>query len=330
MIFLVLFILLTLLNAYFSAMEVAMVAIRQFRMQQIADAGNERAKKVLSHLKNPEEYLSSIQVGITLVGIVEGLYGGEAFRVYLQPIFLRWGFPAWLANGASMVIGIGTITYFSIVLGELVPKSLALKVPQSTALKLIPSFELVTKLFYPFVRLLTWSTHRILQLLKFSRTEEGKLTDADIKSLLSLAFRQGTLEKKELVLHENIFSFYDKIVREIMTPAKEVVALKDSMSRQEVDSTLRKNSHIYFPVVKDDNTVVGLLSAKDFFMNGDAPYQKLVRPVCKVKDNNKASEILLKMQELRTNFSIVVKERDELIGIVTIHDIGETLIGDFA
>src|SRR6516162_1290442 len=101
MIYLVLFVVLTLLNAYFSALEVAMVSVRQFRIQQIADSGNTRAKRVLEQLKNPEEYLSSIQVGITLIGIVEGLYGGEAFSTYLQPLLLKWGFANWLAQSAS-------------------------------------------------------------------------------------------------------------------------------------------------------------------------------------------------------------------------------------
>jgi putative hemolysin len=330
MIFLALFVVLTLLNAYFSAMEVAMVSIRPFKMQQIADAGNVRAKKVLSHLKNPEEYLSSIQVGITLVGIVEGLYGGEAFRRYLQPVFLKWGFPLWLANGGSMLIGIGTITYFTIVLGELVPKSLALKVPQKTALKLVPSFEKFTKIFYPFVRLLTWSTEFILQRLKFKRTEESKLTDSDIKSLLSIAFRQGTLEKKELALHQNIFTFYDQTVKEIMTPLQKVVTIKESMSWDEVNDTIRRSSHIYFPIIKENNIIVGLLSSKDFLMNADHSYLTAARKICRVKENDKASHVLIKFQEAKTNFSAVVKGEDELVGIVTIHDIGETLIGEFA
>jgi putative hemolysin len=330
MIYLVLFVVLTLLNAYFSALEVAMVSVRQFRIQQIADSGNTRAKRVLEQLKNPEEYLSSIQVGITLIGIVEGLYGGEAFSTYLQPLLLKWGFANWLAQSASTVVGVGIITYFTIVFGELVPKSLALKVPQRTALKLIPSFETFTKIFYPFVRLLTWSTNRILNLFNFKGSEENKLTDADIKSLLNIAYHQGTLEKKEWNLHENIFAFYDQTVAQIMTPLKNVVTIKESMSWEEVSDTIKRSSHIYYPIIKENKTVVGLLSSKDFLMNADHSYLTLARKICRVKESDKASQVLIKFQEAGSNFSAVVKSNDEMVGIITIHDIGETLIGEFA
>ena len=330
MIFLLLFVILTLFNAYFSAMEVALVAIRPFRMQQIADQGNDRAKKVLDQLKNPEEYLSAIQVGITLVGIIEGIYGGEAFQRYLEPIFIRWNLPRWMAEASSTLIGIGTITYFTIVLGELLPKTLALRVPQNTALKLIPSFQVFTKIAFPFVRLLTWSTDKLLELFNVKSAENTKLTDADLKTLLGLAYRQGTIEKKEWSLHENIFTFYDQTVSHIMTPLNKVVLVKESMRKEEVDSLLRNTSHIYFPVVRDNNAVVGVLNAKEFFMDPSPSFTSLVRPTCKLHINQRASEVLVKFQEKLVNFGTVVNERDELIGIVTMHNLGESLLGKFA
>src|SRR5271167_4074209 len=151
MTFAILLVLLILLNAYFSAIEIAMVSIRSFRIQQAADQGNTSATKLLTLLKSPEQYLSAIQVGITLVTIVEGLYGGEAFQHYLEPRLVQMDIPVWLAHTLSLAIGIGGITYFSILLGELFPKTLALQSPQKVALALTPSFLLFTKLFYPFI-----------------------------------------------------------------------------------------------------------------------------------------------------------------------------------
>src|SRR5258705_9975860 len=170
MIFIVVFILLTLLYAYFSAVEFALVSVRTFRLQQGAEKENSPAQKLLSLLKNPEEYLSAVQVGITLIAIVEGLYGGEALQRYLEPIFLKWGFAHWLARGFSLIIGIGGITYFTILLGELFPKTLALRNPQQIALKLTPSFLIFIRLFYPFVKLLTWGTHILLRLFPSKST----------------------------------------------------------------------------------------------------------------------------------------------------------------
>ncbi len=330
MIYLILFILLTLLNAYFSAIEIAMVSIRPFRIQQEADQGSASAKRLLILLKSPEEYLSAVQVGITLVTIVDGLYGGEAFQQFLEPRFLQFGLPSWLAHGLSLLVGIGSITYFTILLGELFPKTLALRNPQKVALALTGSFFIFTKLFYPFVRLLTRGTHILLDLFTFKSSESKKLTDADLKSLLSLAYNQGTIEEHELKLHENIFTFYDLLVNQIMTPLERIVVVKESMTWEDVDVVVKQSPHNYFPVVKENNQVVGFLSAKDFLTHSRKAMVDLVLPICKVHERDKTSDVLVRFQKASVNFGVVTGNRGELIGIVTIHDIGESLIGKFA
>jgi putative hemolysin len=327
MIFMVVFILLTLLYAYFSAVEFALVSVRTFRLQQAAEKENSPAQKLLSLLKNPEEYLSAVQVGITLIAIVEGLYGGEALQRYLEPIFLKWGFAHWLAKGFSLIIGIGGITYFTILLGELFPKTLALRNPQQIALKLTPSFLIFIRLFYPFVQLLTWGTHILLRLFPSKSTENKQLTDADLKSLLSLAYRQGTIEKEELKLHENIFTFYDQ---RIMTQLEDIVVIKESMSHEEVNPLITDTNHNFFPVVNSNNHVTGFISAKDFLINPGSAIPTLIKPVCKFKEEDSTSDVLSKFKKYSTNFGVVTGNADELLGIVTIHDLGEALIGEFA
>ena len=330
MIFLVVLILLTLLNAYFSAIEIAMVSIRPFRIQQAADQGDVRAKKLLTILKDPEEYLSVVQVGITVVAIVEGFYGGEAFQQYLEPKLLHWEWPMWLAHGVSLFLGIGSITYFTILFGELLPKTLALETPQKIALRLTPSFSIFTKLFYPLVQLLTWSTHILLRIFTSKSSESKKLTDADLKSVLSLAYRQGTIEEHELKLHENIFSFYDQRVSQIMTSLNKAVFIRESVTQEEINKIVSESPHNYFPVVTKNNQVTGILSAKDFLMSPDAALINLVHPACKVTSEDKTSDVLVRFQKASVNFSVVTGNNNELIGIVTMHDIGEALIGKFA
>jgi len=330
MVFLVVLILLTLLNAYFSAVEIAMVSIRPFRIQQAADEGNVQAKKLLTILKDPEEYLSVIQVGITFIAIVEGLYGGEAFQQYLEPKLLNWDWPRWLAHGASLLLGIGSITYFTILFGELFPKALALETPQKIALRLTPSFSIFTKLFYPLVQLLTWSTHILLRVFTFKSSESKKLTDADLKSVLSLAYRQGTIEEHELKLHENIFNFYDQRVGQIMTSLNKAIFIRESVTQEEVNIIIRESPHNYFPIVRKNNQVTGILSAKDFLMSPDVTLKDLVHPACKVTSNDKTSDVLLNFQKASVTFGVVTGNNDELVGIVTMHDIGEALIGKFA
>jgi len=329
MLFLIVIILLTLVYAYFSAVEFALVSIRPFRIQQAADGGNTAAKKLLNLLKDPEKYLSAVQVGMTLVAIVEGIYGGEALQQYLEPRLLHWGLATWLAHGLSLIVGIGIITYFTILFGELFPKTLALRNPQGVALTLTPSFLVFIRLFSPFVKLLTWGTHILLRLFTSKSSESKNLTDADLKSLLSLAYRQGTIEEYELTLHENIFTFYDLRVLQIMTPLNEVDVIKESMTREEITSVIRESQHNFFPVVKSNNQVTGFLSAKEFLIRPDSTLGSLVQPVCEFKQEDGTSKVLSKFKKSSVNFGVVANE-GELLGIVTIHDLGEALIGEYA
>jgi len=326
MIFFIL-LLLILLNAYFSAAEIALVSVRKFRIQREADKGNKKARQILDLLKNPDEYLSSIQVGITLVGIIEGLYGGEALEAYLEPKLVLWGMSLWLAHTLSIVLGIGFITYVTVVIGELLPKSIALQSPQKIALRIGSSFSLFSLLAYPFVKLLTCSTHLLTRLFRIRGSENQKLTDADLKSLLGLAYRQGTIEKDEWALHENIFNFYDRTIGKIMTPLEKVVTIDETMSVEIVDGILRNHAHHFFPVVQQKNKIVGYLSARDFFIKPEKTLKEITYNSCTVTVNQNAPELLQKFKYYKHNFGIVVDEKGSLAGVVTMHDIAQILIG---
>ena len=328
MTFLILFLLLlVLINAYFSAVEIAIVSVRKFRIQAEADKGNKRARQILDLLKNPDEYLSSIQIGITLVGIFEGLYGGEFLQAYLEPKLFSWGMPSWSAHAISILLGIGLITYITIIIGELLPKSIALQFPQKIALRLVPSFRLFSIIAYPFIKLLTGSTHLLLKLLRVHGSETQILSDSDLKNLLGLAYRQGTLEKNEWLLHENIFNFYEQTIEKIMTPLERVILIDEAMTSEMVENVLRKSNHNYFPVVQQKNKIVGYLNAKDFFTEREKNLKEIIQKSCTVTKTQNAPELLQKFKDSNYNFGMVVNESGELIGVVTMHDIGEILVG---
>jgi putative hemolysin len=325
---LILIFILILLNGYFSAAEIALVSVKKFKIQEEADAGNKNAEQILGYLQNPDEYLSTIQVGLTLIGLVEGLYGGEVFEKFLEPKFAALGLSAFVAHLFSILIGIGFITYITIVIGELLPKSLALKKPQTLALRIVPSFRIFTFLAYPFVKILTATTRFLLRLLHAGKQENQTLTDADLKSLLSLAYRQGTLEKEELKLHENIFNFYDLKIETIMTPLPQVIFIPIESPPEKTDEIIRNSSHNYFPVVEKNNIVTGFLCAREYYKDRSKTIREQTMRACTLTKDRKASDLLKKFKELKNNFGIVVNERGELHGLVTMHDIGETLIGE--
>ncbi len=327
MLFLAILIILILINGYFSAAEMAIVSVKKFKMQQEADKGNKNAREILGFLKDPEEYLSSIQVGVTLVGIIEGVYGGEVLESWLEPKIVTWGLSSWAAHILSIILGIGLITYVSIVIGELLPKSIALQQPQKIALRIAPSFKIFTLLAYPFVKLLTWSTHLMVRLLHVRNSENPKLSESDLRSLLSLAYRQGTLEKNKWLLHENIFTFYERTVEKIMTPRDKVVMIDETMTPEAAENILRNSPHNYFPVVRQGRQITGVLSAKDFFMNEGKTIKEMTKPACTMTGDCKASDLLQKFKEHNQNFGIVINEKGQLNGVVTMHDIAEEIVG---
>jgi putative hemolysin len=328
MLILILILLLILLNGYFSAAEIAIVSVEKFKIQEEVDKGNKSAKNILEYIKDPAQYLSTIQVGLTLIGLIEGLYVGEVFETYLEPKFTSWGMSALWSHVFSIAIGIGLITYITIVVGELLPKSLALRSPQKLALKIEPSFRIFTFISYPFVQILTVSTRFLLKIIHANKPENQNLTDADLKSLLSQAYRQGTLEKEELKLHENIFTFYDQQVESIMTQLPDVISIRIDITIEEADKIMRDSSHNYFPVVEGQNVLVGYLCAREYFRDNGKNIREHTKSACTLKKNQKASELLKKFKEHNQNFGIVITDKGELFGLVTMHDIGESLIGE--
>ena len=327
MIFTLVLLLLLLVNAYFSAAEIALVSVKKIKLQPIADEGNLKAKEILDVLKDPDQYLSSIQVGITLVSIIEGLYGGEKLAEYLEPILIKWSMHVGLAHAIALVFSITLITYVTIVIGELLPKSLAFQHPQKTAMWLIVSFRIFTKLAYPFVKLLTGSTHLLSNMIGIKGSENQKLTKADLRSILGLAYRQGTLEKDKWVMHDNIFNFSEQQVGAIMTPKDKVISINENASRTEIEKIFRESNHQIFPVFAIDNSVSGCIYAKDFFIHSDKTLREVVLPACKVAKEQSAAELLKRFKESNRNFAIVMTANGDMEGVVTMHDIGEELIG---
>ena len=325
---LILIFVLILLNGYFSAAEIALVSVKKFKVQEEADAGNKKAKTILGWLQNPDEYLSTIQVGLTLIGLIEGLYGGEVFEQFLEPKFVSMGMSVFLAHLSSVFIGIGLISYITIIIGELLPKSLALQRPQSLAFRIVPSFSVISFLSYPFVRILTWGTRFLLKVFHLGGKESQPLTDADLKALLSQAYRQGTLEKEELKLHENIFTFYDLKIETIMTPAAEVISIQLDFPMEKTDEIIRASSHNYFPVLEKDDKVIGFLCAREYYKDQQKAIRDHIRTACTLTKTQRASELLQKFKAMKNNFGIVVNEQGQLTGLVTMHDIGESLIGE--
>ncbi|MCC9168159.1 hemolysin family protein [Pontibacter harenae] len=324
---------LTLLNGFFALSEIALVSVKRNRIEQKALEGSSSAKIVLKLLEDPENFLSAVQVGITLIGIVAGAYGGAAFSDDLTPVIARVDAFAPYAPQISIVVVIGLITYFTIVIGELIPKTIALNNPNQIALIAAPIVRVFTVITYPLVKLLSGSTNLIIRLLGIKPNTEGaSVTEEELRHMIRVAGKEGVLEQEEQRIHDNIFYLYEQRNRNLMTYRTEVEWLDLNWPPEQLHQAILSSAHTKFPVCKGDiDNVVGILSVKDYFENLDFEGKELpellAAPIF-LSEHMLAVKTLKLFQKQRQYLAFVVNEFGTVEGIITLHDIVEAIVGD--
>ncbi|TDO22392.1 hemolysin family protein [Pedobacter duraquae] len=321
--------LIIILNGYFSLAELALVSVTTEELTEGNLAQNTNAIRTLKLIKNPEEFLSAVQVGTTLLGLIEGIYGGSVVAAGLEHWLSGWGVPLYFAHTGSLILGIGSITYLTIVFGELVPKSIALQFPLKVSLIIAPSLVIFSKIAYPFIKLLTYSTHKILELLAIKTPEHKKISENDLKKMLGTAYNQGLLEKKQFWMHENVIAFKNRTAFSIMKPARITLTLSSAWSTAQVKSLISKKPYAYFPVISEDpHTVTGILKTKTFLLSNDDDWHDSIMDSYEIDSSLPVRDIFTHFKEMNKDFSIVVDAHQKFIGILTMQDIMEAIFGD--
>jgi putative hemolysin len=323
---------LTLLNGLFSLSELALVSSKRAKLESKLQQGSKGARIALGLLDNPEHFLSAVQVGITLIGIVSGAYGGVALSNKLQPLFDS--IPALAAYSANIAFAITVviITYLSIVLGELVPKSIAMAYPEQIAVFVAPIIALFTKLVYPLVAFLSFSTRLLLRLFRIKENREQAISEEEIKMMLKLANQQGVLENNETELHQNLFRFSDRKAEQIMTHRNDLVWLDMGMTREEIQDIIRENGYSKYLVCEENiDNVLGMVSLADYVEQAEKPdfnLRALVKPPVLVPEKLTALKILELFRKDKNYFGLVVDEFGSTSGVITLHDLVESILGD--
>ncbi|MCX2738409.1 hemolysin family protein [Pontibacter anaerobius] len=324
---------LTLLNGFFALSETALVSVKKSRVEHKATKGSARAKIILDLHKHPENFLSSIQLGITLIGIVAGAYGGTTLSNELIPYISKVKALAPYASQISITLLVILITYFTIVIGELIPKTVALRNTLAIALLVAPFIKSFTAITYPLVRLLSGSTNLIIRLLRIKpKGDAHTVTEEELRHMLRIAGREGVLEVEEEQLHQNIFSLYDQRNSNLMTRRNDVQWIEADASAKAIHELLVQSPHSKFPVCRGSiDHVVGLLSAKDFLALKDKPdfhVSKIVKQPVFLSENMLAVNTLRLFRERKQYIGIVVDEHGAVEGVITLHDIMEAIVGD--
>ena len=323
-------------NALFASSEIAVISMSEARLKMLSEEGDKRADRLLNLTKQPAKFLATIQVAITLAGLLGGAFAAENFADPIVDLILSLGVSAPRSALHSAVVFLITLvlTYFSIVFGELVPKRLAMKKTESLSLSLSGILFFMSKICAPLVFLLTVSTNALLRLLGIDPNQnEEVVTEDEIKMMLMEGSQQGTIENDENEIIQNVFDMNDTSAEEVSTRRRDVVCLylEDDMSVWA--DTIRNSHYTYFPVCgESQDDVVGVLNTKDYFRLDDLSRKSVMKNAVDkpffVPEGIRADQLFSRMKQERKYFAIVIDEYGGMSGIVTVHDLMEELVGD--
>ena len=323
---------LVLLNGFFALSEIALVSSKRSRLEQLKKEGRRGSRTALRLINDSESFLSAIQVGITLIGIVTGVYGGINIADDITPFFQRFDLFKNSAEEIALTITVLTITYFSIVIGELVPKTIALSNPEKTAIRIAPTIYYFSVIFYPFVKFLSFSTSLINSLIGIKKQSEH-LAEGELRHLLKIASKEGTIERDQNLIHDRVFYFSDKKAKHIMTHRMEVDWIDLNLPVNLIKENILRSRHSRLICSKGNlDDFQGIINVKDFLSaissSEEIVISKLLIQPLIVPESVDVHKVLNLFKQKQIHFCIVVNEFGSLEGIITPHDVLENLIGD--
>jgi putative hemolysin len=326
--------LLVLLNGVFALSELALVSARRPRLRAMAEAGRAGASTALAVAENPGRFLSTVQVGITLVGVLAGAFSGSALGGRVAAWLMGLGVPQAVAEPAGFGAIIALVTYLSIVIGELVPKRLALRDAEGLACRVAPLMAVVSRVAAPVVWLLDTSSNLIFRLLGLGDEPEERVTDEDLRALVTEAERQGTIQTAERRMIAGVLRLGDRPVVGVMTPRGEVDWLDAGESEDRVREILLRTTHSRLPVGEGSpNAMIGVVPSRELLaalVRGEPlDLRKRVRNAPVVPAAAEALDVLETLQRAEVPMALVHDEYGDFEGIVTPADLGHVIVGAF-
>jgi putative hemolysin len=324
---------LILLNGVFSMSEIALISARKNRLESAAKKGNTSAKTALDLANSPNKFLSTVQIGITLIGILTGIYSGAKITTDVQTFIAGFDILKPYANSIGVGIVVVTLTFFSLVLGELLPKRIGLNHPEAIAKAVAVPMKIVSIVTAPFIWLLMTSTDFILKILNIKPTADGKVTEEEIKAIIKEGTEGGEVQEIEQDIVERVFHIGDRKVNSLMTHRKSLVYLSiedDDMAG--LKEKMLDELHSVYPVCEDNlDEVVGVAFLKDLFANfekGKFNLRDITREPVYLIEHTSAYKALEIFKKSKVHYALVTDEHGVIQGIITLNDILEALVGD--
>jgi len=326
--------LLILLNGLFSMSEIALISARKNRLETAAKKGNTSAKTALDLANSPNKFLSTVQIGITLIGILTGIYSGEKVTEDVTLFFEQYELTKLYAPSLAVGVVVVVLTFFSLVLGELLPKRIGLNYPETIAKAVAVPMKLVSVVTAPFIWLLTTSTDFILKVLNIKPTADGKVTEEEIKAIIKEGTEVGEVQEIEQDIVERVFHIGDRKVNSLMTHRSSMVYLSLDDSIEEIKTKVLHELHSVYPVCKENlDEVVGVVFLKDLFLNfeqGNFQLNAIAKEPTYFIEHTSAYKALENFKKTKVHYAFVTDEYGVFQGIITLNDILEALVGDAA
>lgn len=323
------------LNGVFAMSEIALVTARKARMQKLIDEGDRSAAAAVKLGEDPTRFLSTIQIGITSIGVLNGIVGEAALAQPLSVWLLTLGLPESAAQVTATALVVVLITYFSIVVGELVPKRIGQSNPETLARLVARPIDLLAIATKPFVLLLSASTKGLLRLLGVQQNSGSSVTEEEIHAMLEEGTSAGVIESHEHTMVRNVFRLDDRQIGSLMVPRSDVVTLDLELSFEENMARVEASDHPRYPVVRGDlNNVVGIVNARRWLSQAlrgqqrELAQQPLQEPLY-VPETITGMELLDNFRSSDEHMAFVIDEYGEIQGIVTLHDLIEAITGEF-
>lgn len=317
------------INGLFAMAEIALVSARKARLEAQANKGDHRAKEALLLSNKPQLFMSTTQIGITLIGILTGIFSGanikESVAAYIQT------FPAIAAysNGIATFIVVLIITYFSLVIGELVPKRIGLSNPEGIAKAVAAPMRILSYFTYPFIWLLSHSSNFLVKILRI-KNKNNQVTEEEIKALISEGTEQGAIEEAEQEIIERVFHLGDRNITSLMTHRSDTIWLDVNTTVAEIKKLDEDLAHSVYPVCEGNvDKIVGMVSLKEIFWESpEITLKEIMVPAIYVPENNTAYQLLEKFKQTKRHSAIIVDEYGSMQGIITLNDILDAIVGD--
>ena len=331
----VLLIVLILINAFFASCEIAFISLNDMKIELQAKKGDKKSKRIYKMIKNPSEFLSTIQIGITLAGFLSSAYAADTYASKLSPL-LNNTFPFFslqIWNNISIVIITIILSYFTLIFGELVPKRIAMKHYEKIAFSSIGIISAVATIMRPFVKFLTWSTNVVSKIFGVSEEQEEVVTEEEIRMMTDVGEQKGTIDKIEDKMIDNVFEFDDKEAFSVMVPRNEIYALDYNLTINQFITEISNNiTYSRIPVYDETiDQIKGIVYVKDIIvseLNKNTRVKNLMKDVFFVSETKPINEIFEELRKRKIQMAIVLDEFGGTSGLITMEDIIEEIVGE--